>query len=1409
MRTLLFVFICFGVVNTLQAQLTPNRNAVVQNDVKKPGVLNANELNPLQIADKGQQVQYFDGLGRPLQTVMTQAGTGNRDIIMPSSYDEYGREIKKYKPYADLNNSGMGSFRNNAYAEQSSYYATGSSSDGPKDINPYSQNLIEFSPLGRMVQPGAPGQTWQPGNKTVAYSYHVNTTTDAVKILKMGSSNAELGEYVKVGEYVAGELVKVISKDENSKQVVEFKDKEGKLVMKKVQLTAAADNGTGTGSTGWLCTYYIYDDFNSLRGVIQPLGVKTLEQNGWIFTQLILDEQCFRYDYDARRRMIIKKVPGARMVYMVYNSRDNLVMSQDGNLRNGALWLLYKYDSKNQLIETDIAIMPNTTTRYQLSLEAENVVNYVPSQLIAFDPHIQTFYDNYDWIINWVSPSVLNGDYDNSANTHFSQNTTTWPYPEYNTVGSKDLRGKVTGTRIRVLATGMFLYTVNIYDDKGRIIQVKSTAVNGGVDVVTTQYAWSGLPMHIVHQMKNSAGSLEQLTVTKTSYTPQGQVDRIEKRVQHPAVNGGQLGNWVTIGKMDYDQLGKVKTKSVGFNSTTSSYLETLSNDYNIRDWLLGVNRNYLSTATSNWFGFELAYDNVTGSSPGSSYASAQYNGNINGTTWKSKGDLKVRRFNYEYDAANRLTKANFGQLNGSAYTTNQGMNFTVENLTYDENGNIKSMRQYGWKPGGSSMIDDLVYSYHDGGLSNRLRNVTDNVNNPQTKLGDFRTGQWYLNQIGTKTTGTEDYKYDVNGNLTMDKNKAIPENGITYNYLNQPETIVVYNEPGNVRSIIYQYDALGNKLKKTVNEPGQPAKVTIYRMGSVYENDVLQFTAHEEGRFRVVPATQTVPASIAFDYFLKDHLGNVRMVLTSETKTDQYPAATMETAQATTEQALYSNISTTRVAKPAGYPTDNYTNPNANVARVNGGTQKIGPSKLLKVMAGDKINFRVSSWYKTTNTPGTPSSLLTGLVNLVATAIGGLPATKGSFTDLISTNALNPGLTSFVNSTGTYNTARPKAFVNWVLLDEQFNLVSNGSGFEQVGASNAFTVHQRSNLTMSSSGYLYIYVSNETSNIPVFFDNLQLTHVHGPLIEETHYYPFGLPMVGISSKALGLVENRSKFNGKEIQNNEFYDGSGLEMYDFKYRLYDMQLGRFFNQDRLADNFAYMSPYQFCSNNPIWFREIDGLEGVKYTDVDKNGNKITVVEKNIIVLTQSKKVIPSGASQKQIDRINKKNLNIEKSNTEKVEAAKKELNTFYNGSNGNGATDSKGNPVVFKFNVTGVNDFDKKGMSQMEIDKKYNEMGANAGIDGTFNLNGVINTIRVKAGVFTNESSGSVQGRTTGATVIRMNFGVPLGTFSHEVLHTLGLDDNGYTKGGLLNSPPEQINSSEVDAVLKLAYDKK
>jgi hypothetical protein len=141
------------------------------------------------------------------------------------------------------------------------------------------------------------------------------------------------------------------------------------VILKKVQIGTVATDFSGY--SGFLCTYYVYDDLNQLRTVIQPKGVAALiSANNWDMRQTditILKELCFRYEYDQRQRMIAKKVPGADWVYMVYDSRDRLAFSQDGNMRakSPMQWAYTVYDDLNRPVQT--GIMAYTISRNDLA----------------------------------------------------------------------------------------------------------------------------------------------------------------------------------------------------------------------------------------------------------------------------------------------------------------------------------------------------------------------------------------------------------------------------------------------------------------------------------------------------------------------------------------------------------------------------------------------------------------------------------------------------------------------------------------------------------------------------------------------------------------------------------------------------------------------------------------------------------------------------------------------------------------------------------------------------------------------------------------------------------------------------------------------------------------------------------
>lgn len=151
-----------------------------------------------------------------------------------------------------------------------------------------------------------------------------------------------------------------------------------------------------------------------------------------------------------------------------------------------------------------------------------------------------------------------------------------------------------------------------------------------------------------------------------------------------------------------------------------------------------------------------------------------KYNSNISGMLWRSVGDWENRKYNFSYDAAGRLLKADFTQFANasSQYDLSGGIDYSVKlgdgvdpNSAYDANGNIKKMLQKGFKAGGSITIDDLTYNYAN--YSNTLSKVTDAVNDVNSKMGDFKEP--------ASTTG-DDYAYDSNGNLTSDKTTTHPK---------------------------------------------------------------------------------------------------------------------------------------------------------------------------------------------------------------------------------------------------------------------------------------------------------------------------------------------------------------------------------------------------------------------------------------------------------------------------------------------------------------------------------------------------------------------------------------------------------------------------------------------------------
>jgi len=777
-------------------------------------------------------IQYFDGLGRRIQLVNMAYSPDRKDIVTIVGYDAFGREYRKYLPYKASEASGA--YRPNdlspsgyTNSDQYKYYKK---NGGNSNINipdsdfPFAETVFEKSPLNRILQQGAPGEEWQPANPDILgsghaekYDYHVNKQSLSGIGTIRWRMNPTSGSLSFDGAYPSGVLLGTEKIDENGVARTEWKDSQGRVVI------------VSNGSYGQ--TRYFYDDFGRLRWVWSPeLAAQMANASPGVYlnpTDPLAKAYAYYYEYDQRGRMTQKQIPGSDPIYMVYDARDRLVLTQDGNNRLANKWQFTKYDALNRPVMTGVYTHGTSVDQQIMQAIVDNFYTNPGSKFYEEIGSVVLGYTCQSFPVLTTPESYLSATYYDSYEPLTSANGFSNLYfiPKpgliaYNNGYYSRIKGLVTGAKIKVLdgnentSSAQWLYSVNYYDDQYRVIQTRGTLFGGlssGNYTNSTRYSFSGL-IEKTQEYQVFNGLSTETTITYI-YDHVGRL----LNTQQVAIRGGNSTGTVNIASNEYNDLGQLKTKKLANSKQMIDY------SYNIRGWLTSINNP--EDLGSDLFGMRLNYQNneISG-------VQSQYNGNISSIIWNTNYAGKVKSaYGYTYDPLNRLTNSDYWTtVNGILSNTSA---YEEKSLSYDKNGNIRTLVRTNQSGG---IQDNLIYTYE----GNRLKNLN---------------------------TGST-FAYDRNGNLTTDGLRGL---SIEYNLINLPKKVSKGTE-----NVSYIYSSTGSKVAMLKGDIVQ----NYYAGSFVYKtNKTLDYLLHAEGIIRATDVTGG--QTLSYEYFIKDHLGNTRVV--------------------------------------------------------------------------------------------------------------------------------------------------------------------------------------------------------------------------------------------------------------------------------------------------------------------------------------------------------------------------------------------------------------------------------------------------------------------------------------------------------------------------------------------------
>lgn len=616
-------------------------------------------------------IQYYDGLGRPVENIAYGITPQREDLVGVTQYNGLHRTDKQWLPVSLKTNGEFQNVSSVMTQAESSY----------SDARPFTEFGYESSALDRVTQRFRPGESWESHPSRT--DCLLNGSSDKVRkygVVSDGTIGVSIGECLQNnGEmYAVGSLYKTVTYDEDGIMLTTFTDKSGRKILER-----RIHDDKIMGATDVSDTYYVYDELGRLRYIL-PYGAPA--GNSEMLKNNALKNFAYCYLYDDRDNLIYKRMPGCEPQFMVYDATNRLVLKQDGNQRQTNSWTLYAYDSIGRnLYEAEI--QNNRTHSYLVSAFADKwqvehfsnsrqprylgTTGYASTIMGNRDARIFTvrYYDTYNFLYLPLGAGVDRNELMYSPKSGYG-------------IQHGSAVGLLTGMRIYNLSDNTYTTVAYYYDHNGRIIQKRGTRNFGGYDIVYIKYNFDGT----IAQQLSECGTSDDITTEHYvyDYDHAGRVKSVSYQLNDDSD--------IVLCSYSYDESGRLKEKRRHNGGDVIRY------SYDMR--------NSLTEIQSRVFSEKLFYaDSIEAG------VTARYNGNISAAYFTHAG--VDHKFAYYYDDMNRFIESKIIIPSGKRNN---------EFVAYDSRGNIYFLQRYSE----GRMIDDLEYTY--GYYTGKLESIHDHV---------------------------------------------------------------------------------------------------------------------------------------------------------------------------------------------------------------------------------------------------------------------------------------------------------------------------------------------------------------------------------------------------------------------------------------------------------------------------------------------------------------------------------------------------------------------------------------------------------------------------------------------------------------------------------------------------------